>query len=145
MSVGFRNVDVPSDLPLERWPFEAIVTALERGSITDWAVLTRAVRADPWGPVARQVEEYLDYERPPGLASLLERAIASARASAETSERSEVAREVDELVRRSGLTSGAFAERIGTSASRLSTYRTGRVTPSAALLVRMRRLVDRLT
>jgi hypothetical protein len=32
------------------------------------------------------------------------------------------------------------AARIGTSASRLSTYVTGKVTPSAALLVRMRRV-----
>ncbi|MHB1740160.1 MAG: helix-turn-helix domain-containing protein [Actinomycetes bacterium] len=143
MTVAFRNVDVPAGLPVERWPFEAIITVLERGSITDWAALTRAIRADPWGPVARQVEEYLAYERPRGLAPLLERVIEGARTAAEVGERAEVAREVDDLVRRSGLTSSAFAERIGTSASRLSTYRAGRVTPSAALLVRMRRLVGR--
>jgi hypothetical protein len=35
------------------------------------------------------------------------------------------------------------ASRIGTSPSRLSTYVTGKVTPSAALLVRMRRAIDR--
>jgi len=31
----------------------------------------------------------------------------------------------------------AFATQVGTSASRLSTYATGRVTPSAAMLVRI--------
>ncbi|MFD2862989.1 helix-turn-helix domain-containing protein [Salininema proteolyticum] len=34
-----------------------------------------------------------------------------------------------------------FAERIGTSASRLSTYISGKVMPSAALMVRIRRVV----
>jgi transcriptional regulator with XRE-family HTH domain len=33
-----------------------------------------------------------------------------------------------------------FAERIGTSRSRLSTYTSGKVVPSATLMVRMRRV-----
>lgn len=144
MTVSFRNVDVPPGAPPGNWPFEAIVAVIERGSISDWSVLTREVRADPWGLVARQLEEYLGYEHPRGVTALFERAIASARSAAESAERAEVAGEVGDLVRRSGLSSSAFAERIGTSASRLSTYRTGKVTPSAALLVRMRRVVDRL-
>ncbi|MDN5795764.1 MAG: helix-turn-helix domain-containing protein [Intrasporangium sp.] len=67
-----------------------------------------------------------------------------ARSATEGGERTAVAGEVDELVRQSGLTLAAFADRIGTSASRMSTYRSGRVIPSAALLLRMRRLVERL-
>lgn len=141
MTVDFRNVDVPAGTPVDEWPYEAVVAVLERGLISDWALLTREIRRDPWGPVARQVGDYLAHDRPQGLAALLERAVASARDEAARSERAEVAREVDELVARSGLTSSAFAERIGTSASRLSTYRGGTVTPSAAMLVRMRRLV----
>jgi transcriptional regulator with XRE-family HTH domain len=39
----------------------------------------------------------------------------------------------------SGLSRAEFAARIGTSPSRLSTYATGKVVPSAAMLVRMRR------
>ena len=54
-------------------------------------------------------------------------------------------REVEALVSESGLSLAEFASRIGTSRSRLSTYRSGRVTPSAALLLRMERLVARLT
>jgi len=69
----------------------------------------------------------------------MERVIAAARETAEGEEREAVAAEVEELIRKSGLSRGEFAAVIGTSASRLSTYATGKVTPSAALLVRMRR------
>ncbi len=143
MSVAFRNVEVPDGAPPAQWPFEALVSVIERGSISDWAVLTREIRIDPWGPVARQLEEYFAYERPQGVTALIERVITAARASSEDSERREVAREVDDLVCSSGLSAGTFAQRLGTSASRLSTYRSGKVTPSAALMVRMRRLVER--
>lgn len=143
MSLTFRNVDLDPGAPLDAWPFEAIVTLLERGSVTDWAQLTAHIKGQPWGVVARQVEDYLGYERPAGLAPLLERAITAARASAERRERADVAARVDELIRRSGLTTAEFASRIGTSRSRLSTYRTGSVTPSAALLLRMERLAER--
>ena len=64
--------------------------------------------------------------------------IARARDAAEASERQAVATEIDGLVRESGLSQAQFASQIGTSASRLSTYVNGKVTPSAALLVRMR-------
>lgn len=72
----------------------------------------------------------------------MEQAIATAREETEGAERRAVAAEVDQLVRASGLSRAEFASRIGTSASRLSTYATGKVTPSAALLVRMRRTID---
>ena len=51
-----------------------------------------------------------------------------------------MAEEVRQLIARSGLSQAAFAERIGTSASRLSTNATGKKTPSATLMVRMRRV-----
>jgi len=144
MALTLRNVDVDPDAPLDTWPYEALVTLIERGSVTDWARLTAHVKEQPWGVVARQVQDYLAYERPVGLAPLLERTIAAARTAQERRERADVAARVDELIRRSGLTTAEFASRIGTSRSRLSTYRTGSVTPSAALLLRMERLVERL-
>lgn len=64
MSVAFRNVYVEPGTPADKWPFEAIVTVIERGTLTDWLILTRAIDEDPWGPVARQVEEYLGYASP---------------------------------------------------------------------------------
>ena len=140
MTTAFRHVDVDPASPVGSWPYEALVTVIERGSIGDWARLTREIRRDPWGPVARQVELYLTYAQPWGVGPLLQRAVASARAAAEADERAAVAREVRGLIDASGLTAAGFASRIGTSRSRLSTYCTGRVTPSAALLVRMRRV-----
>ncbi len=143
MTVTFRNVDVHEEAPLAQWPYEAIVTLIERGTLGDWAGLTREIDRDPWGEVARQVEEFLGYERPWGVALLLERAISRARRDAGNSERAAVAADVGSLVVKSGLSMADFARRIGTSRTRLSTYRTGRVTPSAALLERMRRLAER--
>jgi len=136
-ALAFRNVDVSPDDPVVEWPLEAIQTALERGGLTQWRRLANAIRAQPWGPIARGVEEVLSYSRPYGVAFALERAISFARKEAEAEERRSVAAEVDRLVRESGLSRSEFASQIGTSASRLSTYATGKVTPSAALMLRM--------
>lgn len=139
-ALAFRNVDVSPAAPVSAWPLEAIQTALERGGLTDWRRLAAAIKAEPWGPVARRVEEVLTYSPPYGTAVAFERAIAQSRAAAEAAEREAVAVEVRELVDRSGLSQAEFASRVGTSASRLSTYASGKVTPSAALLLRMRRV-----
>ena len=142
-TLTFRNVDASPDDPVSEWPLEAIQTALERGSLEHWRRLASEVWSDPWGPVARRVEEVLAYSRPYGVAPAMERAIARAREAAEASEREAVAAEVNRLVRESGLSRAEFASRLGTSPSRLSTYATGKVTPSASLLVRMRRVATR--
>lgn len=144
-SLAFRNVDVSPEDPVEEWPLEAVQTALERGGLSHWRRLAQAIRAEPWGRVARAVEEVLTYSRPYGIAEAMERVIARARDAAEASERRAVAAEIDALIRESGLSRAEFASQIGISASRLSTYVNGKVTPSAALLVRMRhalRLAD---
>lgn len=139
-TLAFRNVDVSPGDPGSEWPQEAIQTALERGGLSHWRRLGEAVRVDPWGSVARRIEEVLSYSRPYGVAPALERVISRAREDAEGAEREAVSAEIQQLVRQSGLSRAEFASRIGTSASRLSTYATGKVTPSAALLLRMRRL-----
>ena len=100
---------------------------------SDWDAVTEVL-----GAVAAEMEEVLTYSRPYGVAKAMERIVARAREAAEASERQAVAVEVVRLIDESGLSRAEFASRIGTSASRLSTYATGRVTPSAALLVRMR-------
>ncbi len=143
MSLLFRSVDVPAGAPLSQWPYEAIVTVIERGTVGDWVQITAEIDRDPWGEVARQVEEFLSYERPWGVAPLLERAIVRARREAEERERAAVITNVRDLIARSGLSMDDFARRIGTSRTRLSTYRSGRVTPSATLVERMRQLADR--
>lgn len=139
-ALAFRNVDASPDDPVAEWPVEAIQTALERGSLRHWRRLAGEIRAEPWGPVARRVEAVLTYSRPYGIAEAMERVIADARETTEADERRAVAAEISRLVDESGLTRAEFASRIGTSASRLSTYVNGKVTPSASLLLRMRRL-----
>ncbi|MFN2496230.1 MAG: helix-turn-helix domain-containing protein [Pseudonocardiaceae bacterium] len=141
MSLTFRNIDVSPEDPVEIWPTEAVLTALERGGLGHWRRLTAAISEDPWGPVARRVEEALDVSRPYGVGVLMADVLAAARARAECAERAAVAAEITQLQAASGLTRAEFAAAIGTSTSRLSTYLSGKVTPSAALLVRMRRVV----
>ena len=142
--LSFRNVDADPADPVETWPYEALVTALERGLIGDWARINRAIVNDPWGPVARDVEAYLSYaDAETGVSVLMGELVTRARASAEASERRAVADEVAELLRRSGLSRAAFATAIGSSGSRLSTYVNAKVTTSATLVLRMRRVADR--
>ncbi len=136
----FRNVDVDVNDPVETWPLEAMATAISRGGLPEWRRIVAAIRRDPWGPVARAVEQVLSYERPYGTAELLDAAIARARTAAETAERDAVAEQMRELVRASGLNQAQFASRLGTSRTRLSTYLSGRVTPSAAMLLRAQRV-----
>jgi hypothetical protein len=138
-ALKFRNITATPDDPVDTWPFEGILAAVERGTLPDWRRLAAAIRADPWGPVAQQVLEAIRLSRPYGTAELLEGVVERARKLAADSEREEVASEVRNLVGRSGLSKKDFAERIGTSRSRLSTYMSGKVIPSAALMVRMRR------
>lgn len=140
MNLKFRNLDTSPGAPVREWPTEAILTALERGSLRDWRRIARIIEEDPWGEVARKTEQALRVSRPYGIAGLLERAIERARADAVCKERSEVASQVRQHLEASGLTQAEFAARIGTSASRLSTYLSGKVTPSAALLLRMQRV-----
>jgi hypothetical protein len=59
------------DDPVETWPFEGILTAVERGTLPDWQRLAAAIRADPWGPVAQQVLEAVEMSRPYGTGELL--------------------------------------------------------------------------
>jgi DNA-binding transcriptional regulator YiaG len=139
-ALKFRNIDASPDDPVETWPFEGILAAVERGTLPDWRRLATAIRADPWGPVAQQVLDAVRLSRPYGTTELLEGVVVQAREQAIEAEREDVASEVRGLVGRSGLSQQDFAARIGTSRSRLSTYMSGKVVPSATLMVRMRRV-----
>ncbi len=124
----FRSVDIAPTSSIEDWPFEAIATKIE-DTVSDWARLAAAIRADPWGPVARQVEELFGYSWPWGVTPPLERAITRARARADEIEQASVSGTVRDLVARSGLSMGEFASRVGTSRPRLSTHRAGSMVP----------------
>lgn len=140
MALAFRNLTVTPDAPVPDWPTEAVQAALERGDLADWHRIVTEIRADPWGRTARQVEEVLSHSRPYGVAEAMESVLSRARDRAETAERAEMAADIRQAIARSGLSRAEFASRIGTSASRLSTYASGRVTPAATLMLRIRRL-----
>jgi len=137
MPLQFRNVDAAPSDDVRTWPYEALVTAVDRGLVADWQPLFAEIRRSPWGPVTRRIEHYLAYREPDGVGTLFALAIERARADREEHEKAEVAARVRAAVAASGLTKTQFAALAGTSPSRLSTYLNGKVTPSAALLVRM--------
>lgn len=143
MALTFRNLTITPEAPVDQWPTEAVQTALERGDLADWHRIVAEVRADPWGKTARQVEEVLGHSRPYGVAEAMETVLSRARLRAEESERAAIAADVREAIRRSGLSRAEFASRIGTSASRLSTYASGKVVPSATLMLRIHRVAER--
>ena len=143
MALAFRNLTITPEAPVSQWPTEAVQIALERGDLADWRRIVAAIRADPWGKTARQVEEVFSHSHPYGIAEAMQTALHRAREQAEARERETVAAEIREAVRHSGLSRADFASRIGTSASRLSTYTSGKVTPSAALMLRIRHAADR--
>lgn len=131
------------DQPVEFWPTSAIQAALEGGDIDTWKKIAVALKRDPFGRTARQVEEVLEKARPYGISKALAEVLDRARAHLEANEREEVARHVGLLMKRSGLAPPEFASRIGVSADELVAYLDARVSPSASLMIRMRRLSDR--
>lgn len=75
MALAFRNILASPDDPVATWPSEAVVTAMERGDLGDFARLASAIGSDPWGRTARQVEEALGHTRPYGVTELMTEAI----------------------------------------------------------------------
>jgi hypothetical protein len=131
------------DRPVEFWPTSAIRTALQGGDIATWKRIAAALKRDPYGRTARQVEEVLGGTRPYGIAKALWEVLERARTHLEANERAEVARHVRLLMDRSGLGQLEFASRIGVSPEDLAAYLDGSTSPSASLMIRIRRLSDR--
>ena len=143
MTLAFRNLTISPQAPVSQWPTEAVQTALERGDLADWHRVAAEIQADPWGTTARQVEEVLSHSRPYGVAEAMQTVVSRARKRAEANERAAVAAAIREAIERSGLSQAEFASRVGTSPSRLSTYASGKVTPSATLMLRISRAADK--
>jgi hypothetical protein len=129
--------------PVEFWPTAAIRSAVVSGDLTVWQRIVAALKRDPYGRTARQVEEVLATASAYGISNALAEVLVRARAHLEADERAEVARQVKALLERSGLGPDEFASRIGASPEDLAAYLEAEVSPSAAQIVRMRRLSDR--
>lgn len=133
----FRNIEVDTDLPVDRWPAEAIETVLDRGSLSDWRRLKNAIRANPWGRVARTIEAIADWGEHYGVDAMMQRTIADARRSVDAAARRRYAGEIRQWRSATGLSLRAFAALAGTSASRLSDYENARVSPTTDVLGRI--------
>jgi hypothetical protein len=129
--------------PVEFWSTAAIRSALQGGDIATWKRIAAALKRDPYGRTARQVEEVLEGSRPYGISKALWEVLERARIHLEGDERAEVARHIRLLIDRSGLGYQEFASRIGVTADELFAYLDGSTSPSASLMIRMRRLSDR--
>lgn len=132
-----------TEQPVEFWPTTAIRAAVRGGDIATWKRIAAALKRDPYGRTARQVEEVLDGARPYGISKALWEVLERARAHLEANERAEAARHVRLLIDRSGLGEREFASRIGVDAEELAAFADGSTSPTAALMIRMRRLSDR--
>jgi hypothetical protein len=134
---------VTDDRPVEFWPTAAIRAALETDDLSVWQRIVAAIKRDPFGRTARQVEEVLQTARPYGVSKALAEVLNRTREHLEANERAEVGRQIHALLDRSGLGQQEFASRIGVPNNDFAAYLAGDTSPSAALMVRMRRLADR--
>lgn len=139
----FRNINATPDDPVSQWGFEGLLTAIERGSMKTWDRIAAELHRQPYGKVARLLEEeVIDAVAQAGERELFRHVLRRARDRWEREAKAEVANRLHALLGRSGLTQREFAAQLGTSASRLSTYLSGKVTPGADLMVRAERLVS---
>lgn len=78
-ALQFRNVDADPDDDVRTWPYEALVTAIDRGCVPDWQPLFAEIRRSPEGEVAQRVQRYLSYRTPDGVSTLFAFALERAR------------------------------------------------------------------
>lgn len=135
----FRHLDVTPSDAVERWGVEGILAAIDRGGLADWRRIARAVRAQPYGEVAADLEQALDVAEDAGAAGALRASLGRSRMS----DAQRLGQKLTEYVWSSGLSQAEFARRVGTSPSRMSTYLSGKVVPSGVLVERMRELARR--
>lgn len=139
MSLRFRNIEAQPSDPVDTWGVEGIVAAIERGGLAHLQRIVRAVDANPTGPVAQDLAEATEIlSDPDALGFVKARLLDSYLRRAQDSD-AEVAHQVQSALDYSGVSLREFADRIGTSASRLSTYATGSTRPSAAKLIEIQR------
>ena len=89
MALHFRNVAADPTDPVDQWPYEALVNALERGGLRQWRRIASEIRRRPWGRTARSVEDYAASAEPDAVTTLLLRSVARARSAAARAESEE--------------------------------------------------------
>jgi DNA-binding transcriptional regulator YiaG len=137
MTMRFRNLELDTTQPLDRWPAEAIETVIDRGSLSDWRQLAEAIRRNPWGPAARTAETVTAWGEHYGVDALMAGVIHHAREELTRRGRAEYAAQIRSWRTQSGMTLRQFARAAGTSASRLSDYENAKVAPTTDVLGRL--------
>ncbi len=74
-ALRFRNVDADPADPVGTWPYEALVAAIDRGTVPDWQPIFAEIRRSPAGPVAQRVQRYLAYRPHDAVSTLFTLAI----------------------------------------------------------------------
>jgi len=129
-----------------RMPRDAaeLTQLVDKRGVREWRRVLAIIAANPWGPEVNRLVELAAEAELPAPASALEWCAKVYRKRFEEAERLEVAKEIRRLVAISGCSQRQFAQYIGTSPSRLSTYVNGLVTPSAAMMLRISRSASAL-
>lgn len=143
MTTIFRNVEFNRKVPVDQWPAEAIETMMDRGSLSDWRVLAKAIRRSPWGRTARLVEAIAGWGEHYGVDALMSSVIRRARQDVDERARAGYAGQIRSWREQTGMTLREFASLAGTSASRLSAYENARVAPTTDILGRIREMAKR--
>lgn len=130
--VQFRNINVSAESPVDEWGSEGLLTAIERGSVREWSRILRAVDAAPGSELRAELDEALDLAEGGG-ADVIRLGISQIDASWED----RVQQEARTAFFMADTTISDFAEQVGTSRSRMSTYLSGKTMPGAALLLKM--------
>jgi len=122
---------------------DGLRAVFEEHSLPSWRAVVAARVGDPWDGTAERHLELLDPATQPFEVASIRAVIDLSRREAEEDERRAVATHIRTTIDQTGLTQREFAGLVGTSPSRLSTYVTGGVTPSAAMLLRINRAARR--
>ncbi|GAA3802067.1 hypothetical protein [Nocardioides panacisoli] len=118
---------------------EELLDIAENGTIGEWRHLVGLASESAWSPYAVRVA---DLAREAGFehaAAMIAALLDLCREQQREAERDTVAREIGRLVALSGVPEPEFAAWMGTTPERLSTYASGTVTPSAAVMLRISR------
>lgn len=143
MTISFRNVDVDDTAPLDTWPAEAIEILVDRGNLSDWRRLAAALAQDPWGPLARTVEEIIALDCHYGVDRILGRVLHRERQRCTLVGRRRYADHLRGLRRSAGMSMRELAAAAGTSAARISDYENARVAPTTDVLARLEDVLER--
>lgn len=134
----FEGIDPDWALPMVD-SVEELLEVTDHGSIVEWRHHLAMVAASPWSTYSRRLVELAVAADRPHASAAIEACVEMCREKHKDREREQVAQAIRRLVAVSGATQREFASWIGTSASRLSTYVAGTVTPSATMMLRITR------